>query len=136
MKRLFIGHIAKRFGLNPRTIRFYESIGILPEAIRTEAGYRTYTDETVGLLEFILKAKGMGLKLNEIKEILQLHKGGKAPCDYTRDFIAHKIREIGEKINNLKELKTSLEKTLKAPAPQMKAFPSICPIIENYKKSA
>jgi DNA-binding transcriptional MerR regulator len=47
MKRFFIGDIAKRFGLNPRTIRYYETIGILPRAARTESGYRVYSDETI-----------------------------------------------------------------------------------------
>lgn len=63
MKRFFIGDIAKRFGLNPRTIRYYEIIGILPKARRTESGYRIYSYETIERLEFILKAKALGLKL-------------------------------------------------------------------------
>ena len=57
MKRFFIGELGKRFGLNPRTIRYYERIGILPKAGRTESGYRIYSDETIKRLEFILKAK-------------------------------------------------------------------------------
>jgi DNA-binding transcriptional MerR regulator len=74
MKRWFIGNIAKRFSLNPRTIRYYERIGILPEAGRSEGGYRLYSAATVERLEFILKAKRLDLKLDEIKEILHLQK--------------------------------------------------------------
>jgi DNA-binding transcriptional MerR regulator len=67
MKRFFIGDIAKRFGLNPRTIRYYETISILPKARRIESGYRVYDDKAIEMLEFILKAKTLGLKLEEIK---------------------------------------------------------------------
>ncbi len=113
MKRFFIGDIAKRFNLNPRTIRYYETIGILPKATRTESGYRVYTDETIERLEFILKAKALGLKLNEIKEIILLHERGEVPCECTKGFIKNKLLEIDEKIYNLTELKTKLTKLLR-----------------------
>ena len=135
MKRFFIGDIAKKFGLNPRTIRYYETIGILPKARRTESGYRIYTDETIERLEFIFKAKTLGLKLDEIKEILLLHEKGEVPCECTREFIKSKIVEIEEKITNLTELKTRLSGLLKIkrykPATQ-----SICPIITESEKTS
>jgi len=134
MKRFFIGDIAKRFGLNPRTIRYYETVGILPRAARTESGYRIYTDETIKRLEFILKAKTLGFKLNEIKEIVMLHEKGEVPCECTKEFIRNKIIEIEGKIANLTELKERLARLLKLkkhkPIPE-----SICPIIESEKTS-
>jgi len=130
VKRFFIGDIAKKFGLNPRTIRYYETIGILPKATRTESGYRVYSDETIKRLEFILKAKTIGLKLDEIREILLLHEKGEAPCECTKGFIRTKIIEIEDKITNLTELKEKLAELLRLK--KHKAFrKSICPIIEN-----
>lgn len=130
MKRFFIGDVAKRFGLNPRTLRYYEKIGILPKAGRTESGYRTYDIETIKRLEFILKAKALGLKLDEIKEILLLHEKGKVPCGCTKDFVRKKLIEIDEKITSLTELKVRLARLLK-PKKHKPATRSICPIIES-----
>ncbi|MDA8388122.1 MAG: MerR family DNA-binding transcriptional regulator [Nitrospiraceae bacterium] len=59
MARHFIGDIARRFGLNPRTLRYYEAIGILPKAGRTESGYRVYGEGAVERLEFVLKARAL-----------------------------------------------------------------------------
>ncbi len=133
MKRFFIGDVAKRFGLNPRTIRYYETIGVLPMAKRSESGYRVYSDETVERLEFILKAKTLGLKLDEIKEILLLHEKGEVPCECTREFIRNKISEIEEKITSLTDLKTRLTELLKIKGYKI-AIKSICPIIETPDK--
>ncbi|MEW6408766.1 MAG: heavy metal-responsive transcriptional regulator [Nitrospirota bacterium] len=134
MKRFFIGDIAKRFGLNQRTLRYYETIGLLPKVGRTESGYRIYTDETYRRLEFILKAKSIGLKLDEIKEILLLHDKGEIPCECTKDFIKSKIKEIEEKITALTELKTKLSEVLRTKT-HRKAPVSICPIIEDSEKT-
>lgn len=133
MKRFFIGDLAKKFGLNPRTIRYYETIGILPKARRTESRYRIYTDGTIERLEFILKAKTLGLKLDEIKKIIQLYEKGEVPCECTREFIKNKVEDIEEKITILAELKTKLSELLK-----LKRYEgttkSICPIIEGSEK--
>ena len=133
MKRFFIGDIAKKFGLNPRTIRYYEAIGILPKPIRSESGYRVYSEETIERLEFILKAKTLGLKLDEIREILLLHEKGEVPCECTKEFIRNKVSEIDEKITSLTELKTKLQKLLKLKK-QKEFSMSICPIIEKAEK--
>lgn len=128
MKSFFIGEIAGRFGLNPRTIRFYEAIGVLPRAQRTESGYRVYSGETAEVLEFILKAKTIGLTLNEIKEILLLHDQGKTPCPHTRELIGNKIREIDRKIADLSAMRTKLA-GLRKQKQGRSGGTAICPII-------
>lgn len=135
MKRFFIGDIAKRFGLNPRTIRYYETIGILPKARRIESGYRVYDDKAIETLEFILKAKTLGLKLEEIKEIINLHEKGEIPCECTKEFIRNKISEIEDKITNLTELKKRLAELLKIKKYKV-AIKSICPIITESEKTS
>ncbi len=133
MDRMFIGDVAKRLGLNPRTIRYYERIGLLPKAVRTESGYRVYNSDTVSRLEFILRAKELGLKLEEIKEIIAIHDRGERPCPCTTDFLNNKISEIDEKMKALSDLKIKLIKLLK-PAKSKATQASICPIIESSKK--
>lgn len=132
MKRHFIGDVAKRFGLNPRTIRYYEAMELLQKAERTESRYRIYTDEAIDRLDFILKAKSLGLKLSEIKEIINLHEKDKMPCACTKEFIRKKLMEIDEKVAALTELKGRLARLLKLK--EYKISKSICPIITEAEK--
>jgi DNA-binding transcriptional MerR regulator len=129
MKTIHIGEISQRFGLNPRTIRYYETIGVLPKAPRTESGYRLYTQDAVERLEFVLKAKVLGFTLDEARKILSLHDEGIIPCEHTRDFVKHKVREIDERIAVLASLKKTLSGVLKA---RFKRHPAaFCPMIEE-----
>ncbi len=133
MKTMHIGEMAKRFDLNPRTIRYYEAIGVMPESARTESGYRLYTQDAVERLEFILKSKSLGLTLNEIRKILTLHDKGVVPCEHTKDFIKHKIKEIEEKIVALASLKKTLSGVLKTRFKKQSAA-AFCPLIEGADK--
>lgn len=129
MAKLFIGDLADKLKLNPRTIRYYERIGMLPNPRRTESGYRVYDEKAMDRLAFILKAKALGLKLDEIKQILVLYDSGQTPCQRTQSFITNRIAEIEEKITGLTSLKEKLQKLLDVKT--LKTFPdSICPIIE------
>jgi DNA-binding transcriptional MerR regulator len=129
MKSFFIGELADRFGLNPRTIRYYERIGVLQPSARADSGYRLYTQDTVERLEFILKAKTLGLTLEEIRRILSLHDEGVVPCEHTRDFVRRKMQEADEKIAALQVLKKALSKALKSKFRGHAS--SFCPIIEE-----
>ena len=70
VEELKIGELAMRLGLNPRTIRFYEDAGVLPEPDRTAGGYRIYTGEDEERLRNIKAGQRLGFKLGEIKAIL------------------------------------------------------------------
>ncbi len=108
---------------------------MLPNARRTESGYRVYDEKTVERLEFIRKAKALGLMLDEIKQILLLHDKGQAPCERTQAFVGNKIKEIEENIADLTSLKDKLQKILKAKR-QTFVPDSICPLIEASGKKA
>jgi DNA-binding transcriptional MerR regulator len=71
-----IGALAKKAGVNPRTIRYYEHIGVLPPAERTASGYRQYSDEDLERLAFIRNAQASGVMLDEIKEVLAFRDRG------------------------------------------------------------
>ncbi len=119
--------------MNPRTIRYYEAIGVLPASARSQSGYRIYSQEAVKRLEFVLKAKALGLTLDEIKTILSLHDEGVAPCEHTRDFIKHKITEIDGKLKDLVSLKKTLSRVLKIRF-KKHAAAGFCPLIEETEK--
>ncbi len=123
-----IGELAKRLGLNPKTLRYWEEIGLLPPPQRNGSGYRVYTEDHLRLCEFILKAKSVGFSLEEIKEILFLKFSGMAPCGCVEERIREKLREIDRLIEDLKAQKRVLEDLLK----ERREVPaSVCPIIES-----
>jgi DNA-binding transcriptional MerR regulator len=82
IEKLRIGELADQFGLNPKTIRYYEDIGLLPEPQRTTGGYRQYGADARERLNFILKARAIGLALDEIRRILALSRDGQQPCEH------------------------------------------------------
>src|SRR5713101_4783234 len=94
---LKIGQLAGRLGLNVRTLRYYESIGLLPAPSRTESGYWLYREADEDRLRFVLQAKRVGLSLEEIGRILELSRHGSA-CDFVRETVSRHIAEIDEQI--------------------------------------
>lgn len=112
---MYIGALAKATGLSPKAIRYYEELGLLSDAMRTESGYRVYTGHDVERLRFILGAKALGFSLNEIKDIVALHDGGESPCGAVRRMLDEKLaaldRRIGELSRFRDELKAYKERT-------------------------
>ena len=105
---LTVGQAARRSGLTQKAIRLYETRGLLPLAPRTESGYRTYTPQDVALLRFIRQAKSLGLRLEEIKEIIDLERDGTQPCEKVLQLLGAHIQEIDRTIRDLRALRKSL----------------------------
>ena len=68
--------VAQRVGLPTRTVRYYDTIGLVSPAERTAAGYRLYGSEEEGKLRFVRQAKGLGLSLDEIRELIAAAERG------------------------------------------------------------
>ena len=68
-KPVQIGTLAKQLGITTRTIRYYEEIGLMGKTERADGGTRTYNDDDILRLKFILKLKGLGISLKEIHEL-------------------------------------------------------------------
>jgi DNA-binding transcriptional MerR regulator len=123
-----IGELAKIVGVSPKTIRYWEEIGLLPPPPRNPSGYRDYGEEYVHLCKFILRAKVLGFKLAEIREILNLRLSGKEPCECVRGKIKAKIEEIDRLVEVLltrrRVLRSLLEGERRETAP-------VCPILES-----
>lgn len=107
-RQLKIGELAARLDLNPRTIRFYEQAGILPEPERSRGGFRLYGDEDTERLRFVKTAQRLGLTLGEIKEVLAFRDRDERPCRYVAAVIEHRLAEIDERMRELRTLKHEL----------------------------
>ena len=102
-----IGELAKRFGLNTKTLRYYEEIGLLPTARAQGSGYRLYSEKDAERLSFVLKAKSVGFTLDEIREVLRLGRHGRA-CPYVRETLSRHIAEVGRQLAELQSVRAEL----------------------------
>ena len=109
MAHATIGKVAKAVGLGVETVRFYEREGLIPEPPRSEAGYRLYPEDTIPRLLFILRAKGLGFTLVEIRELLSLSAAPEACCKDVRDRAQTKIADIEARVAQLLAMKKALE---------------------------
>lgn len=106
-----VGQAAQAAGLSAKAVRLYEAKGLLPEAERTGAGYRTYTDDDITVLRFIRQAKTLGLSLAEIRDILGIRRSGTPPCHHVTALLDQRIRDIDRAITELRQLRNTLVST-------------------------
>ncbi len=112
MAGLLIGDVAKRAGVSPPTIRYYEEIGLLPATSRSASGYRRYWDTAVEDLRFIRKAQALGFALDEVGEILRLSRSGKPPCERVLSLAHEHLAAIDERIRHLQSCRDHLASDL------------------------
>lgn len=108
MDALLIGDVAKRTGLTPAAIRYYESIGLLSAPLRSRAGYRRYGETTLHELDFIKKAQGLGFSLDEVQEILRLSRRGEAPCAHVLELSKRHLAAVEERMKQLSRFRDEL----------------------------
>ena len=103
-----IGELARWANVNPRTLRYYERIGVLTPTARTDAGYRLYTERDAARLAFIRRAQTLGLSLTEIADIIAVREAGIAPCRHVRAIAETKVAAIDARIAELWALRSEL----------------------------
>ncbi len=107
---LTIGELAKELQLNPKTIRYYEEVGLLPEPRRSDSGYRLYSKYEMERLRLVKRAKLLGLSLAEIKELVEYAIDGR--CDVMEhrllSLVEAKLGEIDQKIEDLVTFRDNL----------------------------
>ena len=129
-----IGELAKATGLTAKTIRFYETGGLISDPPRTSSGYRSYSDSDVVRLDFVLKAKRLGLSLDEIKGILHLHDRSEPTCVHVRTLLEEKVDQVEAAIQDLTGFKEELQSLRAQTTSIIDCRPlggNICSIIED-----
>ena len=105
-----IGQLAHTCGVTTKTIRYYESIGLLDAPARTAGGYRSYGPEALERLDFVRQAKASGLTLAEIGSILEIKDQGGQSCDHTRALLADHLVALDGKIDELLAARAELQR--------------------------
>ena len=130
-----IGELAERVGVNPKTVRYYEGIGLLPDPERLPSGYRDYTDDDVDRLGFVRTAQRLGLSLSEISEILAFRERAERPCDYVLGVIDRQVADLDRRMAEMAELRRELI-SLKAKADELPRDDGcFCAVIEHSQRA-
>lgn len=127
---LRIGEVAARAGVSPKTIRYYEAVGLLPPPQREANRYRRYAPGTVELLSFVRQAQGLGFTLEEIKEIMAIRQRGEVPCTHVRSLLQRKAAELDRKLEDLIALRRRIRRSLAAWGRRTGRSGAVCPHIE------
>ena len=125
-----IGQAASASGVTAKMIRYYESIGLIAAADRTQAGYRVYSSEDIHALRFIKRARNMGFSMDDARELLALWRDKtRASADVKRLALEH-AHEIEAKIEALITMRDAIERL--AAACEGDHRPD-CPILEDLE---
>lgn len=103
-----IGEVARRAGLNSRTIRFYESIGLVGAPERASSGYRDYGEKDVHRLRFVASARALGFSVDEIRQLLALYDDRDRSSADVKNVVLHHVEEIDRKLKELAAMRRTL----------------------------
>lgn len=103
--------------MSPDAVRFYEREGLLPPPPRSPSGYREYDESTAHRIHFIKGAQGIGLRLAEIRELLEIQDRGACPCGHTMALVERRLNEIDAEMKRLSDLRAELSAMAKLECP-------------------
>jgi MerR family copper efflux transcriptional regulator len=115
-ERMRIGELTDRAEVTPRTVRYYESIGLIPPGEREGTGQHYYTAETVARLRKIEQLKQLGLSLDEIRDVIELYftdPSGVRPKQKVLALLRAHLAEVDERVGALQQLRADLQAHIK-----------------------
>lgn len=105
---LTISDLAARAGLRPDTLRYYERVGLMPQPARTSGDHRRYDVVALDRVRFIRGAQRLGLRLAEIRDLLDVRDSGACPCGPAEPLLRRHIDEIDAEMARLTRLRADL----------------------------
>lgn len=127
-----IGEAAKESGVNAKLIRHYESIGIIPKAARSEAGYRKYSEADVHILKFVKRSRALGFSMKEIKKLVGLWRNKSRASLEVKNLALKHVEEMENKIQELQDMVRTLRHLAKNCHGDSRPD---CPILEDLATS-
>lgn len=123
-----IGDAAKAAGVSPKMIRHYEQTGLLPEAERSESGYRLYGEREVSVLRFIRQSRRLGFSMPQIAELIGQWGDSRRTSRQVKTIALRHLADLEEKLQEIAEMKAGLEQLVHACAGNDHSH---CAILEN-----
>lgn len=109
---LRVGELAQLIGISTDTVRYYERAGLLPAPQRTAGGYRAYDDTAADRLRFIQGAQRLGLRLDDIRDLLAVRDTGECPCEPAEQHLRRRLAELDAEMARLAELRKEMVRML------------------------
>jgi Cu(I)-responsive transcriptional regulator len=128
-----IGQAATAAGVTAKMIRHYEQLGLIPEAARTDSGYRQYTAREVAVLTFIRQSRSMGFSIRQIAQLLTLWADDQRQSREVKALAAQHIAELDRKMQEMAQMKAALERLATGCQGDQRAD---CPILDELSNHA
>jgi DNA-binding transcriptional MerR regulator len=134
---MHIRDLAAQSGVPAKTIRYYESIGLLPLPARATNNYRRYRAADVERLRFIASARSLGFTLTEIADILAARDEGIAPCDRVLGTLERQLATLDQRIADLLILREDLRRIrsvgAELPRDDVAGVACVCTLVTTYR---
>jgi Cu(I)-responsive transcriptional regulator len=123
-----IGEAAKAAGVSPKMIRHYEQTGLLPQAERSESGYRLYGAQEISVLRFIRQSRRLGFSMPQIADLIGQWGDDCRTSRQVKAIALRHLAELDEKLREIVEMKAGLEELVQACAGDDHSH---CAILDN-----
>lgn len=128
-----IGQAAQAAGVSAKMIRNYEELGLIPEALRTESGYRQYTARDIATLRFIKESRTLGFSTRQIAQLLGLWADAHRESREVKQVASEHIAELDRRMAELARMKSALERVVSGCQGDHRAD---CPILSRLSADA
>lgn len=130
--RYRIGEVADKAGVTADALRYYERLGVLPRAPRTEGGLRAYGDDVLPRLRFIQQAQAMGLTLHDVKELVANEgRSGHQRCRQVRDLLKSRLADVDARLSEMQAFRRTLRTHLHDCERALEQDRPVCPVIAD-----
>ena len=129
---LSIGAASRLTGCSVPTIRYYEEVGLLPPALRTEGNQRHFDESAIRRLTFIRRCRDFGFSLDQVRELVGLVDQPDRDCVEVRDIARVHLQEVQKKLAELQALEASLARFVDSCNSACAGGPAVdCTILED-----
>ena len=132
---MHIGGVAKKIGLTPDAIRFYERNALLPRPSRTAGGFRQYGDTHPESLCFIRQAQALGFTLKALCELVALRSSRLQPCAPVCLRLQRKLLQVRRKLRDLRTLQHELRTVLHTRKKELHRKNARCPLLSGARQN-